>query len=190
MTVKQWLAVLLLSVASLPAMAAEVAGVKLDDKVNVTGTELALNGAGVRSRFGLAKVYVAGLYLTGKSKDAEAIIASKQTRRVVLVMKRDVEADKMLDAFKEGIVANTTGPELAAIQPKIAEMEKIFKAVREVKEGDVILLDFGSDGGTRITVRNQAKEVISGADFQAALLRIWLGKKPVQDELKKALLEG
>ncbi|WP_137939253.1 chalcone isomerase family protein [Chitinivorax sp. B] len=187
---KRWILSSALVVATLPAFAAEVAGVKLDDKVAVAGSELSLNGAGVRTKFGLAKVYVAGLYLSAKSRDADAIIGAKQTRRVTLVMKRDVEAEKMLDAFKEGITANTSGAELAAIQPKIAEMEKIFKAVREVRENDVIHLDFNADGSTRITVRNQPKDVIQGMDFQAAMLRIWLGKKPVQDDLKKSMLEG
>jgi hypothetical protein len=31
---------------------------------------------------------------------------------------------------------------------------------------------------------------IQGEDFYRALLRIWLGDKPVQDDLKKALLGG
>jgi hypothetical protein len=35
-----------------------------------------------------------------------------------------------------------------------------------------------------------AGKPIEGADFYRALLRIWLGDKPVQDDLKKALLSG
>ena len=31
---------------------------------------------------------------------------------------------------------------------------------------------------------------IAGEDFYRALLRIWIGDKPVQDDLKKALLGG
>ncbi|MEW9899718.1 chalcone isomerase family protein [Chitinivorax sp. PXF-14] len=178
------------ALSALPAFAAEVAGVKLDDKVNVAGADLVLNGAGVRSKFGLAKVYVAGLYVSAKTKDADAVVNAKQQRRVQLVMKRDVDADKMLEAFKEGITANTSATELTALQPKIAKLEAIFKAVREVREGDIINLDFAADGATKITVRNQPKEVIPGADLSSALLRIWLGSKPVQDDLKKSLLEG
>jgi hypothetical protein len=33
-----------------------------------------------------------------------------------------------------------------------------------------------------------AGAAIEGEDFYRALLRIWLGDKPVQDDLKKALL--
>ena len=68
---------------SASAMALEVSGVKLDDKVNVGGADLVLNGAGVRSKFGLAKVYVAGLYVPAKAGSADSIISAKQPRRVI-----------------------------------------------------------------------------------------------------------
>jgi hypothetical protein len=32
--------------------------------------------------------------------------------------------------------------------------------------------------------------MIEGEDFYRALLRIWLGDRPVQDDLKKSLLGG
>jgi len=35
-----------------------------------------------------------------------------------------------------------------------------------------------------------AGEPIQGEDFYRALLRIWLGDQPVQEDLKKALLGG
>ena len=48
------------------AAAAEVGGVKLDDKASVGGKELVLNGAGVRTR-AIFKVYVGSLYLPAKA---------------------------------------------------------------------------------------------------------------------------
>ncbi len=170
------------------AFALEVGGVKLDDKVNVGASDLVLNGAGVRSKFGLAKVYVAGLYLPAKSNNADAIVADKKARRVVLVMKRDVDADKMLEAFHDGIAANSSGPEMEALKPKIAQLDSVFKAVKEARENDRIALDIGADGGVKITINGQAKDSISGPDIGPAMLKIWLGKKPVQDDLKKSML--
>ena len=170
------------------AFALEVSGVKLDDKVSVSGSDLLLNGAGVRSKFGLAKVYVAGLYLPAKSSNADGIVADKKARRVVLVMKRDVDADKMLEAFHAGIAANSTGPEMEALKPKIAQLDNVFKAVKEARENDRIALDIGADGGVKITINGQAKDTISGPDIGPAMLKIWLGKKPVQDDLKKSML--
>src|SRR5215472_15511440 len=105
--------------------AAEVAGVKLDDSMTVSGTQLVLNGAGIRTKLG-AKVYVAGLYLPAKSADADSIINGTGPRKMKLVMKRGVGADTMWGAFREGIEANSSKDELKALEPKLLRMEKAF----------------------------------------------------------------
>ena len=56
------------------AFAAEVEGVKLADKVQLGGSELTLNGAGVRTRV-FFKVYVGALYLQKKANATEAVLA-------------------------------------------------------------------------------------------------------------------
>jgi hypothetical protein len=50
-------------------------------------------------------------------------------------------------------------------------------------------LDFLPETGTRLTLggKQQGKD-IPGEDFFNALLRIWLGDKPIQNNLKDALL--
>jgi hypothetical protein len=60
--------------------------------------------------------------------------------------------------------------------------------VKEAKKGMTIALDWtGSE--TRVLVNGQpAGKPIAGEDFYGALLRIWLGEQPVQDDLKRALL--
>ena len=47
---------------TLPATAADVAGVRFDDKASLAGSELVLNGASLRTRF-MLKIYAIGLYL-------------------------------------------------------------------------------------------------------------------------------
>ena len=46
------------------------------------------------------------------------------------------------------------------------------------------------DGGTRVSLNGQAKGTIAGDAFNKALLNAWIGDKPVQDDLKKAMLGG
>ena len=50
---------------ALSARGAEVAGIQIPEGVNVAGSELKLNGAGIRTR-AVFKVYVGALYLAEK----------------------------------------------------------------------------------------------------------------------------
>ena len=69
---------------------------------------------------------------------------------------------------------------------RIAELLALFT---DGKKGDVILLDFLPEAGTAVSVNGQAKgKPIPGEDFYRALLRIWLGDKPVDGDLKKGML--
>jgi len=63
--------------------------------------------------------------------------------------------------------------------------------MKEAKKGMAIDLDWDPAAGTRVTIDGKPGGApIAGADFYQALLRVWLGPKPVQDDLKKALLGG
>ena len=64
-----------------------------------------------------------------------------------------------------------------------------MKAVGEAKKGDAVNIEYLPDSGTRITVNGQAKGApIVGEDFYNAVLRVWLGDKPADADLKKELL--
>lgn len=181
-------ALVLTTAAALPARALTVEGVNLQDTVQVGGQSLSLNGAGLRSKFGLIGVYVAGLYLPQKSSDAAAIVQAQEPRRIVMKMRRGVGSDTMLKAFHEGIQRNLSPQQLEALKPKLDQLDQSFAKVKELKEGDEIDLDFAADGSTTTTFNGQAMNAIPGADLSAALLEIWLGKNPVQGDLKKKLL--
>lgn len=186
---KQLIAVLVMLAACVCARAAEVAGVKLEDTVTVGGAELVLNGAGVRKRFGFANVYVAALYLPSRTTNAEAVIGADHLRRVVLVMKRTVEPESMLASLHEALRRNNSGAEMEAIAAQVAKLDAIFLAIKS-KEGDRIALDFGKDGGVTIFHNDQPQGTLDGPGIGPALLKVWLGDKPVQEDLKKKLLAG
>lgn len=177
---------LFLGLAGAQALAAELAGVHLDDRASAGNTELVLNGAGLRTRL-MFKVYVAGLYLPHKDDNAKDIVGGAGPRRVVLKMLRDVDGDTLLGALKDGLRDNLADPELATLQPAIAQFAKVFQSVGNTHSGDTVVLDFNRDGvavGINGTMRGQ----VADEAFGHALLKVWLGEKPVQDSLKQALL--
>jgi len=174
------------------AHAAEVSGVKVDDKVSLAagGPELVLNGAGVRTRL-MFDVYAAGLYLTEKKSTAADALALPGPKRVSMTMMRDVGADQLAESLNEGIRLNSSPAELEKMKPQIAELLATMTSVGTAKKGDLITLDFVPDVGTRVSVNGKdVGKPIAGADFYRALLKIWIGDKPVQENLKKALLGG
>ena len=173
------------------AMAAEVEGVKLPDQVKVgdAGPELVLNGAGVRTRL-FFRVYVGALYLQQKSAAADAVLADRGAKRVAMHLLRDLTAEQLFSALNEGLKNNHDPGELAKLEPRVKELEGIFGAVKAVKTGDVILIDYVPGSGTRVVVNGEVKGTIPGEDFNRALLRVWLGEQPADAALKKAMLGG
>ena len=167
--------------------AAEVGGVMLDDKISLGGQELVLNGAGIRTR-AIFKVYVASLYVPQKTADPVAVLA-KGPRRIQLNLLRTLSADQLADALNDGLAEANSPADLAAVKPQADQLLGILKAFKEVKEKDIVTLDF-VDGATKVGWNGENKGAIAGEPFNRALTRIWIGDKPVQADLKKALLGG
>ena len=172
------------------AQAVEVEGVKLEPTVQVGGAALVLNGAGVRTR-AIFKVYVAGLYVPAKASNAAALLAQKGPRRVAITMLRNVDADTFSGALSEGLQKNLSEAQFTGFKTQIDTLGANFKAAGEAKKGDVIHLEFAPDTGTRVVVNGKPSgAAIPGEDFYTAVLRIWLGDKPVDGDLKKGLVGG
>ena len=179
-----------LAVAALVATvgAADVSGVKLEDKTQVESRDLVLNGAGLRTRFRIVKVYVIGLYLPEKKNDAPAVLALAGPKRAAIHMLRDVGADTFTDALVEGLKANHSEADYKALEPRVKELSDIMAQIGEAKNGMMIALDW-TGSATRLVVNGKpAGKPIAGEDFYKALLRIWIGDNPVQDDLKRSLL--
>ena len=170
-----------------PVFAADVGGVKLADKVAVGGQELVLNGAGIRTR-AIFKVYVGSLYLPAKASDLAGALG-KGPRRIQMNLLRDLSADQLVDALNDGLKDNNTEADMAAVKPQQDQLATIMKAFGEVKEGNVVTLDF-VDGATVVGFNGAPKGSIPGEAFNKALTKVWLGDKPVQADLKKAMLGG
>lgn len=171
------------------ACAAEVEGVKLPDSLQVGERALVLNGAGVRSRF-FFDMYVAALYLTEKKGSSVAILGSDSEKRIELHMLRDVSSETLSESFNKTIRHNLTAVELAALDVQLRQLSSLFSMMSEAKEGDVITMDYLHGRGTEIDFNDVTIGIIEGAAFNRALLGIWLGDKPVQEDLKKELLGG
>jgi len=173
--------------ASATALALEVGGVRLDDRAAVGGKELQLNGAGIRTRL-MFKVYVASLYLPQRATDPSAVL-TMAPRRIQMNLLRNLSPDQLVDALVQGLNENNPATETDAIKAQTEQLVVIMKAFKEVKEKDVVVLDF-IDRATVVLLNGESRGTIGGEAFNKALTRIWIGDKPVQADLKKAMLGG
>ncbi len=183
---------LFLLALSLPwaGAAAELEGVRMDEIARVGAQELQLNGMALRKR-AFFKVYVAGLYLPQKTRSAEDALRVPGAKRMTLAMLRDVGADTFAASLLDGLKENASEAELAQLKPQVDELMATMRAVGEAKEGMVIHLEYTPNPGTRVVVNGAPQgRPIEGEGFFQALLRIWLGERPVSADMKKALLGG
>ena len=180
--------VVMIAATSADAQPAEIEGVKLEPTAQVGAALLQLNGAGVRTR-AIFKVYVAGLYVPQKTGDAGALLAQKGARRIAISMLRSVDAETFASALNDGLRNNHSEAQLAGFKAQIDALNANLKAVGEAKKGDLIHFEFMPEAGTRVTVNGQARgSAIPGEEFFTAVLRVWIGDKPVDGSLKKGLL--
>jgi hypothetical protein len=171
-----------------PALGAECLKVSFSDNAKAAGTDLVLNGLGIRKATILAvKVYVAGLYLPQKSGDAGTIIGTKQPWQLVLRFVHDVDASDMREAFEEGFKKNA-GDKLAALHPRIEALNA--RMVDDFKKGQYLSFTNDAAKGVTVDVDGAAGTAIEGADFASALLSIWIGHEPPNGDLKSGLLGG
>jgi len=180
---------LLAAAISLPAQASvDVSGYKFEDTAKVAGKDLKLNGAGMRTKL-IIKVYAAGLYLPEKKTATADIMKLEGPRRVTLQMARDISSEDFGKAFMDGLNENVDKAEKQKIVAQIGKMGELFASVDGLKKGDVLHLDWIPGTGTQAELNGKKLgEPIPDINFYNAILRIWLGDKPVDRSLKPALL--
>ena len=181
-----------LGAVSTQSLALDVAGVSYAPQTQASGTVLQLTGAGIRRQASNA-MYTAALYLEKKQSTAESVIKDSGAKQLKVVFLRDVNSREIGDMLARGLVTNSSDDELANLIPEIVELGNLIAERGKLYAGDSFQIDWGPTVGTTITVRErgQAKPVVQAfakPDLIGAMMRIWLGNRPADPELKSALL--
>jgi hypothetical protein len=162
-----------------------VSGVTMPEAVEVAGTQLKLNGLGVRREKLLFKTYVIGLYLEQSTTDAGTAIEADVPKRFVIRLLRDVNRETFVQAIESGIKRNSE-QEMPTLR---ARLDLLEQALPDFSKGDVLSLTWVPGTGTVMQGKGRTL-TIPGKDFADALFSVWLGSNPVQASLKRALLGG
>lgn len=144
----------------------------------------ALLGVGVRKKWGF-KVYAIGLYADKdrarsiRHNDYRGVVAGQFKKTIEIRMQRAVSASKIRDAFEDALEESCGG------LPEYQKFLGYFQG--ELNKGTVILLR--TNGSTlEVSIDGVARPALNNARLTGALLNVWLGPKPIDDDLKESLV--
>ncbi len=153
--------------------------------------EMSLLGVGLRTKtFLKVKVYAVGLYasdaaVAGSLAQAKPgtpafyreLVSGDFDKQITMKFVRYLSADQIQGAFRETLEA--------ADAQKVNQFVSYFG---ELKVGQEVALRWAPGGSLQTTVAGVAKPEIKDPKFAGAIFGIWLGEKPIQDDIKKDLV--
>jgi len=178
-------AVLLAGLVSLFTCAASSArechGVDFPEQVQVKGTDLQLNGLGMRkATFLKVNVYVAALYVPHVSHDPQSLIDPATPAELTLHFVRNVGVGDLKNAWKEGF-EKVAKDRMATLG---ARVNLLNSWMSDIKTGQTLSFQRLPGTGIQVSVNGAVKGTVTGDDFSRAFVSIWLGPEPPNPELK------
>jgi hypothetical protein len=165
------------------AHSAEIEGVRFPDQLQMGEAQLQLRGAGLLRYRTILKAYVAALYLEESTRSEE--ILGESARRLEIEYFWSIPADQFAKATVNGISQNVDAATLESLEASIAAFNALYE---EVESGDRYSITYLPGLGTELALNGEAKGVVEGADFAAALFAIWFGPNPLDEKLRRKLL--
>lgn len=165
-------------------------GYVFPEQTQVAGSTLRLNGVGYRA-VAWFRGYAAGLYLASKASSVDGVLAMAGAKRLRMRMLIGVPAAEFVKAFDKGVARNTTAAELPALRDRMKLFDERVAALGQLRAGDLVDLDFLPEQGLQLLLNGEARGTpIPGGDLYTALLRLFIGQRPADPELKTGLLGG
>ena len=155
-------------------------------QITVQGHKLNLNGSGERSKF-FTQVYVAYLYVSNTSDNAESIISADAPQLMRLkITSSMITAGLLNSSIKDGLKLSA-GDDYA----KYAAMLDEVMTKQDVPVNIDDQFDFLYEPGKGVRIFRNSEELgaVPGYQFKQILFGIWLGDSPIQGDLKEDLLE-
>ena len=181
------LALLLTPAAGVSAAAEEVGGAEWPLQVEAAdGTELALNGAALRTRY-LVRVYSGALYLAEPTDDPAAVVASEEHARMAIHFLRDgIGEDDINDAWRDGIAANHDADTVAALEPALKEL--LALTPDELNDGDVLAYDHLPGEGLVVQRNGEERGRVADEQLFNAMVTTWVGDEPPSADFRDGVL--
>jgi len=183
------IAVVLAFSVAVPALAQEVTEPKSGQRFAARDGDLSLLGVGLRTRtIARVKIYAIGLYvadsalegpLKGKAGTPELyreLVNGDFRKKVVMRFLRDVSREQVRDAFRERLKG--TG----------GDTDTWLSYFSNTRSGQEYVIAWTPGVGLETKVAGVEKPPLNDKALASAIFDIWLGAKPIQDDIKKDLV--
>ena len=154
----------------------------------LAGHTLQLNGQGVRYRT-VVPVYEMGLYTSRKVSTPEQLLNLPGPKRASFVALRDVPGEQLGLSLVRAMRENADPSQSVAVIGYMDKLGRIFSTERKIAAGQRFALEYVPGKGTVFLIDGVQKgETVTEPGFMEAVLRIWVGPKPVDSQLRGQLL--
>ena len=174
---------------TVPALAQDIAEPKSGTKFAAKDGDTSLLGVGLRTRtIAKVKIYAIGLYvadsaiagpLKGKAATPDLyrqLVTGDFKKKVVMKFLRNVSGEQIREAFSDSLKSSGV---------KSDEWVAYFI---DIRSGQELAIGWTPGVGLETKVAGAEKPAINDKALASAIFGIWLGEKPIQDDLKKDLV--
>lgn len=170
------------------AQARRYEGYEFAESLQLGGSSLRLNGVGMRA-VSVLKGYLAALYLGKPAATPAAVYATQGPKRIQLRMLLEASTEEFVKAINKGVNRNCSEAERVALADKLPPFIATIRAIGKVRPKDLVDMDYLPERGTLLQLNGKlAGEAVPGPELYQALLKVFLGERPVDKRLKAGLL--
>lgn len=163
------------SLGTVPASAAQV---DFPPDIEVSGVPMRLQGTGVKS-VAFIKAFEAALY---KEEGAELMSGGK---KLIVEYFVRIPAKKLTKFTVDSMRDNVSEQTMTALGAQLDRMGELFV---DLEPGDRFALAYIPGEGTHFLHNGRLTGTIQGEDFAQALYSVWIGERPFDEKLKRAIL--
>lgn len=147
-----------------------------------TGDVLKLRGVALHKIF-FKDGYIGAFYSLDSISTPAQAIADAGPKRMWFYFLHAFDAPKK---YWEEAIENNNSPEIVERdQISISQFLKMIDL--PLNEGDILILDYIPNVGTRVIVKGTVRGIIKGNEFYSLVLKVWMGRQPPSEKFRKDL---
>ncbi len=133
---------------------------------------------------GIFQLYDATL-LAPSGVEATNLLSAEHPFELQFHFLRSIKKNTVLKSANRMLRKNLLPDQMTTINQQVAQLHAVYK---DIEKGDRATLHYHPQTGTRFDFNNEKCILLPGKDFARYYFTIWLGAKPISQNMKKALL--